>query len=500
MFRHACLIVAGIILVFSAPDAFSGTALDPTLELLVQKGIISREEAEKAMAESALLHTNEMPAIDSSKWIINKALKNIQIYGDVRTRYEYREAQVPDEGKIELNRWRLAARIGLRGEAFDNYYYGFRLETSSNPRSSWITLGGSSPGPFGKSNTGIAIGQAYLGGHWGDWLDISVGKMANPFFTTQMVWDPDLNPEGFAERLHYNIGQANFFLNLGQFLYQDKNPAEATAGLVSGLPQHEETIFMLGWQGGVNYEFTKDISARLGATLYQYLGVVKTNPATSTDFTFVGEGGFLGPGTGTINGTAGPNNQTGINHLTVLEVPFQLDFLIHPWKNYPLSLRLFGDVAYNLDGKERAQEAAAAYANYLSINNATIAPFAPQTSDVKAYQFGVSIGSSNAIGLVTEQLSRKHAWEARVYWQHIEQYALDPNLLDSDFFEGRGNLEGLFVGAGYGISDNLFATFHYGYANRINDKIGTGGSNLDIPQVNPITHYHIFQVDLGFRF
>jgi hypothetical protein len=356
------------------------------------------------------------------------------------------------------------------------------------------------PGPFGKSNTGIGIGQAYLGGHWGDWLDISAGKIANPFFTTAMVWDGDLNPEGFVERLHHDIGQANFFLNLGQFLYQDRNPTEATAGLVSGLPQHNENIFMLGWQGGVTYKFTKDISATLGATLYQYLGVVKTNPATGTDLTFVGEGGFLGPGTGTINGAAGPNDQTGINDLTVLEIPLQLDFMIHPWENYPLSLRLFGDFAYNLDGKERAQEAAARYGNYLSVNNATISPFSPQTSDVKAYQFGVSIGSSNAIGLVMEQLSRKHAWEARVYWQHIEQYALDPNLLDSDFFEGRGNLEGLFVGGGYGISDNLFATFHYGYANRINDKLGTGGSNLDIPQVNPITHYHIFQVDLGVRF
>src|SRR5215469_11786956 len=96
--RRACLTLAATILLLSALPALCGVALDPTLELLVQKGIISREEAEKATAESALLHTNEMPSIDSSKWNINKALKNIEIYGDVRTRYEYREAQVPDDG------------------------------------------------------------------------------------------------------------------------------------------------------------------------------------------------------------------------------------------------------------------------------------------------------------------------------------------------------------------------------------------------------------------
>jgi hypothetical protein len=88
----------------------------------------------------------------------------------------------------------------------------------------------------------------------------------------------------------------------------------------------------------------------------------------------------------------------------------------------------------------------------------------------------------------------------RAYWQHVEQYALDPNLLDSDFFEGRGNLQGVFTAIAYGLSDNVIATAHYGYATRINDKLGTGGSNLDIPQINPIHRYSLFQLDLTFRF
>jgi hypothetical protein len=88
----------------------------------------------------------------------------------------------------------------------------------------------------------------------------------------------------------------------------------------------------------------------------------------------------------------------------------------------------------------------------------------------------------------------------RAYWQHIEQYALDPNLLDSDFFEGRANLEGIYTALAYSLTDNTIATLRYGYATRINDQLGTGGSNQDIPQVNPITHYNIFQVDLTFRF
>ena len=90
--------------------------------------------------------------------------------------------------------------------------------------------------------------------------------------------------------------------------------------------------------------------------------------------------------------------------------------------------------------------------------------------------------------------------EGVTYQQHVEQYALDPNLLDSDFFEGRGNLEGIFAAAAYGLSDNVIGTVRYGYATRINDKLGTGGSNQDIPQMNPIHRYNLLQLDLTFRF
>jgi hypothetical protein len=96
--------------------------------------------------------------------------------------------------------------------------------------------------------------------------------------------------------------------------------------------------------------------------------------------------------------------------------------------------------------------------------------------------------------------SRKHAWEFRTYWQHVEQYSLDPNLIDSDFFEGAENLQGIYTAAAYSFTDNLIGTIRYGYASRINNKLGTGGSDQDIPQVNPISEYKLFQADLTFRF
>ena len=129
----------------------------------------------------------------------------------------------------------------------------------------------------------------------------------------------------------------------------------------------------------------------------------------------------------------------------------------------------------------------------------------PQIHDVKAYQIGFGIGSTNLVygptqGLVYGISSRKNAWEFRTYWQHIEQYALDPNLIDTDFFEGVENLQGIYAAFAYGFSHNVIGTVRYGYASRINDKLGTGGSGQDIPQMNPINNFSVFQVDLTFRF
>jgi hypothetical protein len=198
---------------------------------------------------------------------------------------------------------------------------------------------------------------------------------------------------------------------------------------------------------------------------------------------------------GNFNGFA--FNQTGLNNLSIFEFPAEINI-----KFKRLNARLFGDFAINLEGNRRAD---AAY-NGLKVLQAgsSLTPpllkYGPQRNQDRAYQVGFAIGNKDSLGLVYGSTSRKHAWEFRTYWQHVEQYAVDPNLIDSDFFEGRANMEGIYAALAYGLSDNLIATARYGYANRINDKLGTGGANQDIPQINPIDHFSLMQLDLSFRF
>jgi hypothetical protein len=505
-----------------ADDVSTNSATSPVLKLLnlmLDKGIITESEASKFQSQLAANTNNTAEQLPTSKWKLNDAVKNLEVFGDVRVRYEDRSATAPGGGgSIDLNRYRYAVRIGIRGELFDDYYYGVRLETGSSPRSNWVTMGGSSPGPYGKSAAGVNIGQAYLGWRPESWFDLTLGKMPNPLYTTTMVWSPNINPEGAAEHFKYAVGEVDFFANFGQFVYQDENPVSESADLVSSNPlgQTANNIFQVAWQGGATYNITTNFSAKIAATVYQYFGLrqssqldeVGTSPYYGDPF--VGEGAYPQAGVALGNsgyGNAGsqpgnlslnyPNNQVGLNDLLVLEIPFEVNY-----KFKKLDARIFGDVAYNLQGTQRAEAAAAGYQVYL--NNLGLQPnptaFAPQTGENKAYQVGFALASSGGIGLVDDSASKRHGWELRTYWQHVEQYALDPNLVDVNFFSGALNLQGIYFAAAYGFTDNLVGSFRYAHASRIDSLLGTGGTGTDIPQINPIQDFDLFQVDLTLKF
>ena len=103
-----------------------------------------------------------------------------------------------------------------------------------------------------------------------------------------------------------------------------------------------------------------------------------------------------------------------------------------------------------------------------------------------AYQIGAGIG----------QTKKKGDWSLTAFWQHAEQYSLDPNLVDSDVFDSRVNVEGLFFQLGYSITDAV--TTNLTYAHGGGTEGGTGGVG-DIG-INPIDDYNLFQADLSFKF
>ena len=105
-----------------------------------------------------------------------------------------------------------------------------------------------------------------------------------------------------------------------------------------------------------------------------------------------------------------------------------------------------------------------------------------------AYQIGVGVG----------QLKKKNNWQLNAFWQHTDQYALDPNMVDSDIFDGRVNMEGVVVQGGYMLSDAISLNLTYAYGWRVDDDLGTGGTG-DIA-INPLDQYQLFQADMNVKF
>ena len=197
------------------------------------------------------------------------------------------------------------------------------------------------------------------------------------------------------------------------------------------------------------------------------------------------------PGAGRNNGFT--FNQTGINDLLILDFPFEVNFKICDYR-----ARFFVDFGMNLDGADRARAAVAGAASNPGVQVA----LPVQKNDNKAYQKLALRLAMAAFIIGNGQQFEQSPWRLgrRVYWQHVDQYALDVNLMDSDFFEGRGNMEGIYAAAAYSLTDNIIGTLRFGHGWRINPLLGTGGANQDIPFVNPIQNYQIIQADVSCRF
>lgn len=491
------LLAGTTVLATAIPQAHAVLSNDALINKLEQKGILSADEAKDLRAEDAQSTTNLLNQLPASKWKLADSIKSIGLYGDFRLRYEYRG--VDNAAGIYPNtfyreRMRYALRVGLRGDLYDDFSYGVRVETANNPRSPWNTFGNNttsgSATPSDKNTSGLYIGQAFLNWHPESWYEMTAGRMPMPLYTTPMVWDSDINPEGAFEKLKYTVGNVDLFADFAQFDYQD--PSSANRGLSSD-------VFVLAWQAGATAHVNQDMFFKMAPVVYTYTASGTTGSGLGQ--TFVGQGSPTGTNPGVPGGASQQAlNQVGINDLLILEIPEEFDFKIHHTPLGTLQARIFGDFAYNFQGEDRAS--AAYNFNKSAFPKGMSGPASDQTY---AYQIGFGIGSDGPLygptqGLVYGSTSKKNTWEFRTYWQHIEQYALDVNLIDSDFFEGRGNLQGIYAAFSYSITDAIIGTLRYGHADRIDTQLGTGGSNLDIPGINPIKNFNLVQADLTWRF
>jgi Putative porin len=154
-----------------------------------------------APATAAQVANVESELKDTQKTVdgVKKQLGNFNFSGDVRVRLEtFRQ-----EGSQARNRERIRARLNIRGKISDDIYGGVTVASGSldDPISTNQTL------TTFYTRKPVAIDQAFVtvNPHNFKALSVTAGKMAYPWYRTELTFDNDLNPEGLSESLSFNF-------------------------------------------------------------------------------------------------------------------------------------------------------------------------------------------------------------------------------------------------------------------------------------------------------
>ena len=142
-------------------------------------------------------------------------VKRTKLSGDLRTRYEgmYERTQQENDGSHDdlanRDRFRIRARLNVDSDITDEVAAHFMLTTDDDAQKAPTTSNQTLKDDF--SNKAIYIGRAYAT-YMPNWLkgsEFAFGKFKNTFLHTDIMWDPDVNPEGAYEKYTYS-GLDNF--------------------------------------------------------------------------------------------------------------------------------------------------------------------------------------------------------------------------------------------------------------------------------------------------
>lgn len=218
-------------------------------------------------------------------------MKGAKYGGDFRLRYEafdYSDNNADETVSSDRsrNRFRVRLRWGFEKDYGDDWKAGFRLATATASSgqatdnvSTNVTLG--NPGYFTYKN--IFVDRAYAlyspnglkdyGPIKG--VTVGAGKVDNPFlrYSTPIVWDGDVTPEGIYEKARIQIvsteeNKLNLDLLAGQFITNENSGVDTDAG-------------MFGYQGALSwstYNFGGDrpVDINVATSFYDYTNWFRT--------------------------------------------------------------------------------------------------------------------------------------------------------------------------------------------------------------------------------
>ncbi|AMW83042.1 Putative outer membrane TonB-dependent receptor [Pseudomonas yamanorum] len=353
------------------------------------------------------------------------------------------------------NLFRLRARLGMKAVISPEWTAGIRLGTGNdnNPVSTTQTLGGG----FGKKD--IWLDQGYLTWKTTDYMTLTAGRFANPFYSTDMMYSGDLNFDGVAAIFNHKLNSDwGLFGTLGAFPVE-YSPDTATT---NGFDKDEsENKWMFGGQIGADWKINRSNSLK-GSMAYYHFGDIQGErsspcspwagqPACDTDGTrlaFMQKGNSvfllrdIAPNPATPGLTPQPQFVGLASKFNVLDLNLAWDSELPE----DLKLRSQTNFIHNLayDKGEMLKRSEGQIVNNLN-------------SDGQFESGGNALLVQFTLGSALE-MRRKGDWNVLAGYKYIQPDALPDGFNDSSFHLGGTNAKGYFIGANYGLDKNIYAS------------------------------------------
>jgi hypothetical protein len=395
---------------------------------------------------------------DAQKRAVPDWAKRFTLSGDLRLRTQadmYGKGNAtllrPDKPDQVLNtsddryRLRLRARLGVKAMISETLDANLRLATGNltDPVSTNQTLG-----EYWNKKS-FVLEQGYL--RWtpsNEWI-VAAGRIPNPFFATDLVWDADLNFDGVSATFARHVaGRFGAFATAGVFPLQEEEFSTKDKWLFAG-------------QAGTQWRPTDNVSVRAGASYYHFRNVV----GTPNDPTLPNQQDFTAPlfqqkGNTLFDIDPSTAIKTAlVSEFREVELTMNVDL---GWFD-PVHFVFVGDYVRNI-GFDRGD-----------VEARTGVTGVPEETD--GWLLGVAVGHPT--------VREAGDWKGFFFYKRLEADAVIDAFTDSDFHLGGTNAKGFTVGGEYGLMRNVWLSGRWHSA----DEVSGGQLSIDV-----------FQLDLNVRF
>ncbi|HJT44092.1 MAG TPA: putative porin [Rhizomicrobium sp.] len=349
-------------------------------------------------------------------------------------------------------RMRIRARLGLNIDVADGLLAGVRLASgnTTTPTTTNQTLGTT----LNKVN--FLLDRAFLNYRPVDWFELWVGRFANPWLSTELVWDEDINFDGVAARLRGEVLPGLSLSATGGAFPIENTAFHFPDNTVTKGRSRDKWLY--AGQLGMDWQASRNLNFKLAAAYYHFTNIegvlsspcvanVAADPCDSDN----SRPGFMQQG----NTLFAIRNL--VSNLTTPPV-FQYYGLASQFHDLDLNARMdavFGSIHVIVDGDVVKN---LAFSNRRILASNPVNNIGPNIGSTPGVFDGGGLGYQARLMVGYPEIRERWQWNASFSYRHLDSDAVPDAFTESDFHLGGTNAKGYVIGGSLGLARNVDLT------------------------------------------